>query len=217
MFIGVGGVSFSSLFTGSENPLSESGAWQKNGSNSWQVVKKLSGNAVPSSVNAGGAPSGPPFDDNYVYLSSGTFSSSNYEIKAEVYKGTATSGECELLFCIADTTTTARGYECLCNIGGGVDIVRWEGALNSFTPLSRDGGGGYTDPNGLSDGDWLRATKINNTFTFYYSRAATPTTWNLIGATTNSTFTDGQPGIGFFQRDSGNLDFGFKQVIISAI
>ena len=47
--------------------------------------------------------------------------------------------EIELLLRWADSAQIARGYECLFNHLGGVQIVRWNGPFGKFTVLSGPG------------------------------------------------------------------------------
>jgi len=111
-----------------------------------------------------------------------------------VYRSPSLSGdphEVELLLRWADSPGNARGYECLINYLGVVQIVRWNGALGDFTVL---GGGGLG--RALVTGDVVKANVVNNLISVYINGA-------LISQVTDSVWTNGQPGIAFFRRTSG--------------
>jgi hypothetical protein len=111
---------------------------------------------------------------------------------------TATTHEIELLMRFSDDATGARGYECLFNYAGGVDIVRWNGLLGNFTPLTITGGAGGLGRD-LVSGDVIKATIVGNVISTYINGV-------LRAQATDSTFATGQPGIGFFTRPAGVAD-----------
>jgi hypothetical protein len=212
--------SFTTLFASDENPISETGAWQRltgtSGNTLWHDVKILSGNAI-ATANAGptaGGPGSGDYDDSYSYLT-GSWPS-NMESIATIYKGTGAK-EVELLFRIFDVapaTNTVRGYECTFDLLGGNAIVRWNGSPDDFVIL-KDTTTGLTDWTGGNDGDKVKANILGTVISMWYARAATPTTWVSIGSYDTSgdatKFSDGAPGIGFFARAAAsNTDYGFK-------
>ena len=122
--------SFSTTFDGTENPISENGAWRR-ASNSWANVQKANGVAFGTSrgVNS--------HDDSYAILASSFGADQTAE--GVVFRDQALSPgpahEVELLLRMSDDAGNARGYECLFNWYGGVQIVRW--ATPHTFPLPR--------------------------------------------------------------------------------
>jgi hypothetical protein len=66
--------------------------------------------------------------------------------------------------------------------------VQW--AARSRTPASFE-----------RDGDQLRMRVVGDTISAFHKRASGD--WVQIARTTDGTFRDGQPGLGFFVRDEG--------------
>jgi hypothetical protein len=111
----------------------------------------------------------------------------------------------------------STGYEvlfrCLKTREAYASIVRWDGALGEFTYLVQKEGAVY----GVSDGDLVKATIVGNVITAYMNGV-------LILQTTDSIYTSGNPGMGFwFKRSAGirnwlhnsagdNLDYGFSRL-----
>jgi hypothetical protein len=88
---------------------------------------------------------------------------------------------------------------------GYIQIVRWNGPLGDFTVIADDSCGinGLSNGIGLSSGDVLKASVIGDTITAYINDAQ-------VCQVTDSTYTNGSPGMGFFLQGSGvNSDFGF--------
>lgn len=89
---------------------------------------------------------------------------------------------------------SCTGYECLISVsteptdGNYVQIVRWNGAIGSFTEL-----------NGASfhavDGDILKATIVGSVITVFKNGTQVLTA-------TDSTYTSGNPGVGHFLQNS---------------
>jgi hypothetical protein len=116
----------------------------------------------------------------------------------------------ELLLRFSDDANNARGYECLFNYAGGVQIVRWNGALGDFTVLTTTGPGGLGRD--LVSGDVIKATIVGNVISSYINGV-------LRAQATDSTFATGQPGIGFFTRPAGvadNVKFGMTSYTVSS-
>jgi hypothetical protein len=96
------------------------------------------------------------------------------------------------------------GYEInfRCNHDGSqyIGIVRWNGPLNNFTQL----GSNVSGP-GLVEGSVVKGTIVGSTITAYINGVA-------ITSQTDSTYTAGSPGMGFWLHGlpvSNNSDFGF--------
>jgi hypothetical protein len=191
--------SFTTNFPGTEDPISEGGKWNRLGT-SWTNVRTTPGLAFGTNGAADA------YDDSYAYLSG---FSADQTAQATIYlaSGISTSEthEVEVLLRWADSAQTARGYECNLNFLGGVQVVRWEGGPGDFTVL---GGGGVGN---VQTGDVLKATFTGNTIQVYYNDSP-------VCSVTDSKWTSGNPGIGFFKRPPGlNNVFGFSSFTASSL
>lgn len=167
--------------------MSENGAWSAIAS-PWLRVRTTGGVAHPDDYVT-------RYNDNYAILSG---FAPDVQITATVYiSGSAPFGEILLLARMADTATTIRGYEFLYDGDGSVQLMRWNGPNSDFTPMGGEG----TNPGPLQDFDQLRMRIEGDTITIFHRRE--PDDWVQIGQTTDATFPDGQPGMGFFVRDEG--------------
>ena len=195
--------SYSTNFTGTENPMDEiSGAWingQATGID-WGDVAKIPGLAY-----------GPSLQDQYAdptAVLTGTWAS-DQQAQATVKINGSLSGthEVELRLRTTITSHSITGYEINCAAAGGpyVQIVRWNGPINNFTYVNTTGS------TGCANGDVLKATMIGNTITVY--KAA-----RQVLQGTDSTYTSGAPGIGFYDnRDSNWTSFGFSSFSASNV
>lgn len=138
------------------------------------------------------------YDDSYAYLSG---FGANQQAEAVVYRSPTLSGvphEVELLLRWADSPGNARGYECGFSHLGAAVIVRWNGPFGNFTII---GGDSLGRP--LVSGDVVKATIAGNLIRMYVNGT-------LVVQASDSTWSDGQPGIGFFRRTQGaSSDLGF--------
>lgn len=216
---------FTTTFSATENPISESSAWIKQtpdpgvgAHNGWHNVRTTGGNAV-ATFNAGitaGGPGSGDYDDSYAYLNS--LWSGSQEAEAVVYKGLGGT-EVELLLRCSDTTTTVQTYEITYNLGGQCAIVRWNGPQDDFTILI-DSSTGLTDQGTMSDGDLVRARIVGQLITIYYAPVSNPSSWVTLGSYTDNAankIISGAPGIGFFARTPLSLDYGFKSFTARAL
>jgi hypothetical protein len=139
------------------------------------------------------------YDDSYAYLSG---FAPNQQGEAVVYVDPNLTGaphEVEMLLRWADSAQRARGYECLFNFQGGLEIVRWNGPFGDFTVLP--GRGPCSIGRNLISGDVVKASVIGNTITAFINDIP-------LCMASDSTWANGQPGIGFFKRTTGlNSDF----------
>jgi CheY-like chemotaxis protein len=194
------GVCYTTDFALDEKPISEGGAWTHVGLD-WAVVQTTGGNAFGTQTGNDG------YDDSYAHLSGFP---PDVTVSATICRaGGIPAGdvhEVELLLRWADAAHDARGYECLLHHAGNyAEIVRWEGALGSFTYLARGKGAAP------KTGDVLKATIVGNVITMYLNDV------QLVQAT-DSTFATGDPGIGFFRRATGtNTLFGFSSFSARAL
>jgi hypothetical protein len=108
--------------------------------------------------------------------------------------GYAPSGyhEIELLVRFQITAHSARGYEVLFSItDANVAIVRWNGPLGSYASLGKT-------TSAVQDGDVIRVQMSGSNITVYKNGSP------ILNAS-DSTFTDGQPGMGFWPTDRGGV------------
>lgn len=196
------GRSYSTQFDSTEYPISENGAWTNNGT-LWTKVRTADGLAFGSN----GA--NETYDDSYAYLSGFP---PNQQVEAVVQVSPALTGsphEVELLLRWADATTQARGYECLFNFQGGVQIMRWNGPFGDFTEIQGTGPGGLGRR--LVSGDVIGAEVVGSTISVFING-----TRRL--QATDSKWAEGQPGIGFFKRTAGlNSDFALTSFSARAL
>ena len=186
--------SYSTSFPLTENPIDESGVWRR-ANNIWTNVRTANGIAFGTNGIANS------YDDSYALLSG---FGPNQQAEAVVFRSPnlvrEITHEVELLLRFSDDANNARGYECLFNYYGGVQIVRWNGAIGDFTVLPSTAGAGGLGRE-LVSGDVIRATIAGNVISTYINGV-------LIAEAVDSTFSSGQPGISFFIRpggDSANL------------
>jgi hypothetical protein len=186
------GKKYETVFTGVEDPLSEGGEWSNNGLD-WSRVTKTDGMAAGTQGGYGG------YDDSYARLSGFP---PNHSARAVVQIKDGMDESCthevELHLRWSDAPHIARGYEVLLGLGSYLGIVRWNGPIGDFTELAF----AWLPP--VKDGDVFRATVRGNVITAYINGVP------LLQAT-DSTYSDGNPGIGFFKRACGtNEDFTIR-------
>lgn len=192
---------FYTTFGTTENPISEGGIWVRGAAegDDWNNPLTTGGHAVASVASGLG---GSRYDDSIAHLSTSyrSFAANQYA-KGTVYKAAGYdpdgSHEIELLLRWNITSGNARGYETLIGITasnqGYIAIVRWNGSLGSYTALYDPGAGSIALP---ADGDVFEARISGTTITVYRNGSA------ISGATaTDSTYSSGQPGIGFWPVD----------------
>lgn len=186
--------SYSTNFAGNESPLSEGGVWSHTGLD-WRNVVKQDGFAFGTQTGLGG------YDDSYAILSGFP---PNQSASAVIYFDTNNiptdcHPEVEILLRWADSAHNARGYECNLNSGGVAEIIRWNGPFGSFTEIDS---GSFSHPKPKT-GDILKATIVDNVITVFLNG-------QVITRAVDSTYADGNPGIGFFHGNCGtNTSFGF--------
>ena len=182
--------SYSTTFDRTETPLSESGMWRRAANNFTNVA--TSGGLAYGTNGVTNT-----YDDSYALLSGfGPDQTLEAVIQRSASLNTSVTHEAELLLRFADSTTGARGYECLFAFYGGVQIVRWNGTQGDYTVLPITAGSSSLGRN-LLTGDVIKATIAGNVISLYINGT-------LMARATDSAFTIGQPGIGFFTRPGGN-------------
>ena len=191
---------YTTNFSANENPISESGAWSHI-SPLWANVQTSGGLAFGTQVGNLANPAA--FNDSNANLSG---FSPNVTITATVHLAAniadGQTHEVELLFRMGGDATHTRGYEMSFDNGGNVTLVRWNGALGDYTFVNHTGGAN-PEVGGLKNGDVISARASGNTFTASVNGV-------LIYTATDNTWTDGQPGIGFFIRNDVAADAAFN-------
>lgn len=188
---------YTTNFTATEAPISESGKWVNNGLD-WTLVDTTGGSpgtAFGTQGNSGN------FDDSYAHLT-GTWSP-NQEVGGTVHKGT-TFGlmEVELHMRMTDSAHNATVYEVTwAHDGQYVDFVRWHGpigtSIGDFTFLVPSAT--YTVPGGIQDGDQLVCRIIGNTISAYRNGTLIGSASDTAGAGGGAVLTSGNPGMGFYR------------------
>ena len=192
---------YSTTFPLTESVISESGNWinGKTTGGLWKDVSTIPGLAY-------GTESGSTMYDDSTAVLTGTWNS-NQMAQATVHTVNQNSSifeEVELRLRTTITANSITGYEfnfrCTSDGSQYAQIVRWNGPLGSWTLLDSRSGPG------LHDGDVIKATAKGSTLTIYVNGTA-------LFSVTDSTFTNGSPGIGFYNQNgttSNNKDYGLK-------
>jgi hypothetical protein len=193
------GSSYSTNFPGAENPLSEGGKWinGKAVGLDWNNVQSVPGKAFAAAFT--GSPT--RYSDPIAVLN--TAFTANQFAQGTVSRVAGYSPpdqhEVELLLRFQITARNARGYEVLWGVTGGLAIVRWNGPVGNYTELAS------TNIGAAVDGDVLRAEIIGGVIRVYKNGSL------VVTGPSNSTWTDGQPGIGFWPLPGTTLaSYGWK-------
>jgi hypothetical protein len=198
-------IPFDCTFDSDEDPIAVSAHFRSNGL-LWTRVITVGGKAYGTQTGSAGHIFDPVpdlnshFDDSTVHLF-GWDAYPDQESIITIVKGTvnATTQEAECLVRWLSVPFAIRGYEFnYAHDGAYCGIVRWNGARDDFTPIST----GHENPNGaLATGDKLRLRIVGTSLTA--SRMANGTsTWVDVATATDSTWSTGNPGIGFW-KDAG--------------
>lgn len=201
------GTTYTTKFPLTENPISEGGMWinGKQVGIDWSNVATIPGLAYGTESGSGA------YDDSTALLAGNW--GSNQAIEATVHSANQSDSvyeEVELRLRSSLSAHISTGYEvnfrCSKSTNAYAQIVRWDGALGSFTYLSQQRGAQY----GVSDGDVVRATMIGNVITVYINGVQ-------IMQTSDSTYASGNPGMGFFLSGSGvvSTDYGLTSFTAS--
>ncbi len=172
---------YATTFSTKENPLSQAGVWvngKLNGGN-WNNVQSNGAGAFASAFPTPGH-----YDDSIAHLA-GTFTSNQFaQGTVSRAAGYSVGHEIELLVRFNISSGSAKGYEAYWSTNGGIYIVRWNGPLDSFTPLA------VADGFNAVDGDVMRVEAIGTTITVYVNGRA-------VVSATDSAYSSGSPGVGF--------------------
>jgi hypothetical protein len=207
-----GAQTYTTHFGSAENPISETGKWNNGRSIGldWTDVRIIDGMAcgTQSGIDSGIT----MYNDSFAFLRGFSADQTVQAVVAIKNPSTSCNQEVELLLRWNSSAHRATGYECLArclNSGESyMEIVRWNGALGDFTYLARL----HSAAAGIKDGDTLKAYINGNQITFCLN--------NVVKLQCNdNSYTDGNPGIGFFlyKCPGTNTDFGFRNFRASAI
>lgn len=189
---------YTTNFDLTEPVISEGARWSNAASPSWSNVQTSGGFAFGTQT---GLEVSPNFNDSTALLSG---FSPNVTLTAVVHVSSniadGQTHEVELLLRMAQTSTTTRGYEMNFDTGGNAALVRWNGPLGDYTFISH----GTGNPHALQDGDVFSASVSGNGVFKAFVNGT------LVLSATDSTFLTGQPGIGFFIRDSVTANTEFQ-------
>jgi len=190
----VSGGSYSTSFNATENPITEGGRWV-NGKAvgiDWQNIASENGRAKATDFMY----TAPPYDDCIAHLSPAFLAAHpNQYAQGTVYRapGYNQGHEIELYVRLLITPRNARGYEAYWNVAANdIYLVRWNGPLNSFTPLAN-----VHIASPATTGDVMRM-EINFTTITVKVNGATVITRS------DPTWATGQPGLGLNPYGAGS-------------
>lgn len=201
---------FTTTFPTVESPISQSGKWKNGAANGtdWHNMQVTANGAVGTSLMGSGSAR---YADNIAILDS-TFRTfnNNQRVKGTVYCASGYTGgggnhEVELLLRFSISANDAHGYEVLWGIQGYLAVVKWNGALGSYTPIL-DPGAGSIPP--YVDGDTLEARLTGTTLQVLRNGVTVPGfgAVDLTAGGTISAWSSGQPGMGTWPVD-GSADY----------
>lgn len=196
---------FHTNFGLAENPLSDGGRWKTGLAHGLDWTDMQTSGSVAYGTMTFHAH--PPYDDSVALWTPPDGQMwRDMEVEAQVYLGNrgawTGSHELELWLCGQVRANYCAGYEMLFSANEGVtytEIVRWNGALNSFTSLTS----GAVFNLSLDNGDWIKATKVGPLLTLYH-RTAAGGSYTQKGQVSDSTFVEGYPGYGHWLNGAGN-------------
>jgi Concanavalin A-like lectin/glucanases superfamily/Bacterial Ig domain len=199
---------YSTAFPLTENPVSEGSSWinGKTVGLDWSDCATMPGFAMGLESGQGG------FDDATAILNCSW--GPDQTVTARVHTTHQQSGavfeEVELRLRSTLSAHSCTGYEVLFSLRNDGDpycqIVRWNGALGDFTYVAATSGSQCI----IQDGDEVKATITNQTITAYINGVP-------ILQGTDTTFSSGNPGMGFFIEGATdvNSDYGFTNFTAS--
>jgi hypothetical protein len=195
---------YSTDFSHNEIPISEGKRWINGGRDGkdWTDVRTLNG--VASGTQTGSDTGKYTYNDSYAILSGFPPDQSAEGIVHFRNAVDTCNQEVELLLRWNSSPHRATGYECLtrCLSSGKsyMEIVRWNGPLGDYTYITRL----HSSAAGIKDGDTLKATITGKEIRMYVNR-------KMVIHGMDSTWTSGNPGIGFFLLNcsGSNTNFGF--------
>jgi hypothetical protein len=203
------GNTYTSNFPVGENPISEAGHWV-NGKVvglDWANARTIPGLAYGTQS---GTQTGLSMYSDSTALLTGVWGP-DQTVQATVHTVNQNSGiyeEVAIRLRSAISAHSSTGYEVgfRCTNDGSqyLGVTRWNGPLGDFTSFPN-----ATGP-GLNDGDVIKATIVGSVITAYING-------NQVYQVTDSTFSTGRPGMGFFLSGASgvNADYGFTSFTAS--
>lgn len=200
--------SFTTSFSGgNESPLSEGGKWD-NGlavGGSWQNMQVSSAHCCAAAASSD---SPPPYNDAIAILKSSVFTPTANQCYAERvvhfvggYDPVGQTHEGGLFICFTLSSGVASGYEFYWSASNAWALIRWNGALNSFTPITTSGSGPGARP---VDNDVQRIERSGSTLTLKINGST-------VATGTDSTFNSGQCGLQHYATSGATLtSYGSK-------
>jgi hypothetical protein len=208
---GTTGRVYTTDFPLTENPISEGGNWisgQAVGLD-WHDVSTTPGLAI-------GHQSGTSFTDGTALLTGAWGPTQTVEaVVHTVNPKESCYQEVEMRLRSTLTAHSCAGYEisfkATKSASAYLIIVRWNGPVGDFTYLKNSSGAQY----GIADGDTVKATIVGDVITAYLNGV-------VVGSATDSTYTTGNPGMGFNLETNDasclgtNSDYGFTRLTAMA-
>lgn len=191
--------SYSTTFTGTENPLSEAGVWRTGLTHGlgWTDPQKTGGIAFGSQT----IHSGPPFDDSIACQLPGYRNNQFAQGTLFVGAGVANGQEVELFVKLKIGAHFSTGFELdILNSGARIFIARWNGALSDATAIA----GPITTNVSIANAAVWRFGLIASTLAVLCNSALV-TTLDLSLDPLNASIlaSDGSPGCGFYRDNNG--------------
>jgi hypothetical protein len=193
---------YTTNFPLTENPISDGGKWTNGGVTGldWSNIRTTRGKAYGTQAGSAGTNDstaivtgswGPTQTVQGAYYRSTPYDSGTYE-------------EVELMLRTSISAHSITGYEVTFQASSAsnayIQAVRWNGPLNSFSYIA----GCDINHQGPVTGDVLKATMVGSTITVYMNNIQ-------IMQCSDSTYSTGNPGIGFYLQGAGtNSGFGFS-------
>jgi hypothetical protein len=189
---------YTTSFPLKERPISENNRWLngKTDGVDWRNVRTIPGLAFLTKPNVN------DYRDSTAILK-GTWGPNQYVRTVVRIPNPDTYYDMEFEIRLRTSLSANRctGYEVI----GGSGIVRWNGPLGDFTELQGEGPYGT-----LRDGDVFEARIVGNVITVYINGVR-------VNRAVDSTFTTGNPGMGFFSRNPDPPQFGFSRFTASDV
>jgi cell division septation protein DedD len=187
---------YTTNFPLTENPIFEGGHWINGLINGidWSDVQTIPGKAFGTQTGIG-----PNFADSTALLT-GSWGPTQ-TVQAVVYilaPDSTTFEEVELRLRSSLSVHSCTGYEVNFSVKPGnpyCQIVRWNGPLGDFTLLD-------TRSVGVVNGDVVKATIVGSTITCYINGT-------VIFGVTDSTYSSGNPGMGFYLQGGLGPPFNY--------
>ena len=187
---------YTTNFPLTENPISEGGNWINGLTNGidWSDVQTIPGKAFGTQTGIG-----PNYADSTALLT-GSWGPTQ-TVQAVVYilaADSTTFEEVELRLRSSLSPHSCTGYEVNFSVKPNnpyCQIVRWNGPLGDFTLLDARNVG-------VVNGDVVQATIVGSTITCYINGA-------VIFGVTDSTYSSGNPGMGFYLQDGLGPPFNY--------